>query len=75
MTVVCLCQLLVWSLVAAVSRRHLPGLEQTLRLWDFTTRYSWTDHSLPVTELLLGHWAARLVSARNVYSTIIMTFY
>ena len=58
-------QVLVWSLVAAVSRRHLPGLQQS-KLGQVEPRYSWTDHALPVTALRVGRGAAnmaRLVTA------------
>ena len=63
-------QVLVWSLVAAVSSRHLPGLQQT-RLGQVEPRYSWSDHALPVTALRVGHGAAN--RARVVSGSADMT--
>jgi len=63
-------QVLVWSLVRAVTRRHLPGLEQS-RLGEVEPRYSWTDHGLAVTGLKVGHGTAN--TARVVTASRDMT--
>ena len=63
-------QVLVWSLVTAVSRRALPGLEEA-RLGQVAPRFTWTAHALPVTGLHVGHGPAH--SARVVTASLDMT--
>jgi len=55
-------QVLVWSLVQCVAKRALPGLERG-QVGQVQPRYTWTDHSLPVTAVHTGH-AASAASAR-----------
>ena len=62
-------QVLVWSLVTAVSRRALPGLEEA-RLGQVAPRFTWTAHALPVTGLHVGHGPAH--SARVVTASLDM---
>lgn len=63
-------QVLVWSLVTAVSRRQLPGREEA-SLGQVTPRYTWTGHALPVTGIHVGHGPAH--SARVVSASLDMT--
>jgi len=46
-------QVLVWSLVQCVAKRALPGLERG-QVGQVAPRYTWTDHSLPVTCIHVG---------------------
>ena len=55
-------QVLVWSLVRAVTSRHLPGLEES-RLGQVEPRHTWTDHGLPVTAVVAGHGQANMARA------------
>jgi len=46
-------QVLVWSLVQCVARRTLPGQEKG-EVGQVEPRYTWTDHSLPITDIHCG---------------------
>jgi len=63
-------QVLVWSLVNCISRRHLPGKEET-SVGHVDPRYTWTGHALPVTGIHVGAGVAH--GARVVTCSMDMT--
>eukprot|EP00092_Neocalanus_flemingeri_P017354 GFUD01018769.1.p1 GENE.GFUD01018769.1~~GFUD01018769.1.p1 ORF type:complete len:417 (+),score=147.99 GFUD01018769.1:39-1289(+) len=63
-------QVLVWPLVLCVARRSLPGQERG-QVGQVQPRYTWTDHGLPVTGIVVGHGPAH--GARVITCSLDMT--
>jgi len=55
-------QVLCWALVTCLARRSLPGQQ----VGQMEPRYTWTDHSLPVTDLHCGHGSATVARVFTV---------